>query len=100
MPEPMDGPRISKCLSLPIPALAKAEEGYYAKIPYPTKAFVLQVSIEELRRRKRDLSLATHKVKADAVNALAECEHISLIDANRPYPDVMLDVKRQIWALI
>jgi len=62
--------------------------------------FVLQVDIDELRRRKTDLDLSTHKLKANAVNAIKGNEHIVLINANKPYADVQLELKRRIWEFL
>jgi thymidylate kinase len=97
MPQPMDNPRIDPTATLFGRNLRKTEEACYTDLRFPDLAIVLQVDIEELRRRKTDLSRALHETKADAVNAIRPRERLVTIDANRPYADVLLDVKRLIW---
>jgi thymidylate kinase len=100
MPEPMDGPRIQKCVKHPVPGFSRSEIACYNKILPPDRVFVLQVDSDELRRRKSDLDAALHKIKADAVNAIREEGPVMLVDANRPCRQVQLDLKRRIWSLI
>lgn len=100
MPEPMDGPRLSKNGTLAGRCFAKRESKIYEGIEYPDRIFVLQVGLEELRKRKTDLSLETHKIKAAAVNSISEQESLVLIDASKPYEDVLLQVKRLIWEIL
>ena len=97
MEMPMDGPRIRQCSNLLSSYLSHKEMNYYNKIKVPDRVFVLQVSIDELRRRKTDLDLETHKIKAMYVNALKANSYISLIDGNKRYNDVCLMLKRKIW---
>ncbi len=100
MPEPMDGPRLSRKVSKMGLFFSRKERYYYDKISLPDRIFVLQVTIDELRKRKTDLNLETHIIKADAVNSISGDEKTVLIDANKPYSDVLLDIKRKIWALL
>jgi thymidylate kinase len=97
MPQPMDNPRIDPAVTLFGMNLRKAEEACYTDLRFPDLAIVLQVDIEELRRRKTDLPRAAHEVKASAVNAIRPREGLVTIDANRPYAEVLLEVKRRIW---
>lgn len=97
MEEPMDGPRLSSRHSTIRRWFAEIEEGYYKGILLPDKVLVLQASVDDLRKRKTDLSYEKHRLKAEVVNALSESAIITLIDASRPYKEVLLDVKRKIW---
>ena len=96
MDQPMDGPRLPFNMS----KLSAFEKGYYDKILSPEHIFVLQVTLEELRSRKTDLDIETHKIKADAVNKITNSDNIITIDANIPYSEVCLTVKRKIWELL
>jgi len=100
MEEPMDGPRIRKEMGKTGEKLACLEEKYYSKIDLPDMIFILQADVEELRKRKVDLDFSNHKRKAAAVNAVNGQEHILPIDANRPYDDVLLEIKRKIWEVL
>ena len=97
MPQPMDGPRLHKCSNKLEQFFSKKESSYYDGIEYPDIVFVLQVSIDELRKRKSNLSLKDHVVKAEAVNAIKGDAQTILINANRSYQDVQLEIKRKIW---
>ena len=97
MPQPMDNPRIDPTATLFGKNLRKSEEACYADLRFPDLAIVLQVDIEELRRRKTDLPRSLHEIKASAVNAIRPRERLVTIDANRPYADVLLEVKRLVW---
>ena len=100
MDEPMDGPRLGKNSPFAGGSLARREARLYSDIQYPDRVFVLQVGIEELRKRKTDLSLDVHKLKAQAVNSLEAKEPFVLIDASKPYKEVSLEIKRLIWAAL
>jgi len=98
MSEPMDGPRLQKNPKKLLNYFATKEKMIYRSFYQPDKIFVLQVEIEELRRRKTDLTLEDHIIKADAVNAIKDDEkNIILIDANKSYEEVILQIKREIW---
>lgn len=100
MEEAMDGPRLGKYNSKQAGRLAGMESAYYEKINSPDRVFVLQVDFEELRKRKADLALLTHKKKADAVNAIKGGSNVVLIDANKPYSDVKLALQRLLWEVL
>jgi thymidylate kinase len=93
-PEPMDGPRLAS------QGLAGRERALYARIGPPDRTFVLRADLEVLRRREPRVEPGIHARKALAVNALEDSEVRSVVDANRPYEDVLLDLKRRIWALL
>ena len=97
MEEPMDGPRMKKRESIVGAFFSRREEQYYNNLQISDQIFVLQVDLVELRKRKTDLDMHTHKKKADAVNSVQGDDHIILIDANKPYADVLLTLKRKIW---
>ena len=100
MENPMDGPRIQKeCESAGI-KLANVEQYYYSQIGLPDKIFVLQTDIDELRKRKQDLDISMHLIKADAVNSIEESPAMCLINANRPYSKVLLELKCRIWDML
>jgi hypothetical protein len=97
MPQPMDNPRIDPAATLFGKNLRRVEEACYADLRFPDLAIVLQVDIEELRRRKSDLPRALHEVKASAVNAIRPREGLVTINADKAYADVLLEVKRLVW---
>ena len=100
MSEPMDGPPLLKYTTKVGRFFSKIELNYYEKLLCPDRLFILQADINELRFRKDDLPLEYHKMKADAVNALKADMQTVLINANKPYSDVLLEVKKNIWELI
>lgn len=93
MSVPMDGPRLSGAGG----RFSRCESVWYQKLVYPHCIFVLRVAFDELRKRKADLPLDTHMLKADAVNSIAERKGIVIVDANRSYEEVLLQIKRMIW---
>ena len=97
MKEPMDGPRLSQDLSSGSIFCSKLETAYYNKISPPDLIFVLQVSIQELRKRKTDLELSTHCIKASAVNAIKADSNKVLVNANQNYSDVLLTLQKSIF---
>jgi len=97
MKEPMDGARLKRQQTKIGQYFSRIESDYYTKIQNPNCLLVLQVELDELRRRKTDLSLETHAAKAVAINEIQETKTRVLIDANQPYVDVELEIKRAIW---
>jgi hypothetical protein len=77
--------------------LAGKERAIYARISPPDRAFVLRASLDVLRARDPGVDPAVHARKAAAVNALAESQLYALVDADRPYEAVLLDLKRRVW---
>lgn len=100
MAEPMDGPQLQIYNNISGRFFSKIESKYYKKMLYPDRVFILQADIHVLRKRKDDLPFQHHKMKADAVNMLKADAVKVLIDANRPYLDVQLEIKRRIWELL
>lgn len=99
MKDPMDGPRLQSGFEGSLKTFADREKMIYLALNQPDKIFVLQVDIDELRKRKTDLPLEDHIIKAEAVNAIQDNNHnIVLINANKPYDEVLLEIKRKIWA--
>jgi hypothetical protein len=96
MPTPMDGPRLKDRPDW----LSKIEKKYYDKINFPDRVIVLQVSFDEVRKRKSDLPIETHRIKAGAVNDIKERVGITLVNANKSYSDVLLEAKRIIWSFL
>lgn len=96
MPVPMDGPRLQSRSS----RLSSLELKQYSEIPRPDVILVLAADLETLRGRKTDLGVPEHRSKADAVLALEEGPGVHVIDAGRPYSDVLLEAKRRVWEAI
>ncbi len=90
-PQPMDGPRLMGH------GLAVRERALYAKIEPPDRAFVLRTPLAVLKQRDPSVNPAVHAHKAQAVNALEDSPLYSVLDADRPYEAVLLDLKRRIW---
>jgi hypothetical protein len=97
MSEPMDGPRIRRELKGRKCGLAEKEENIYRQIGEPFRIIVLKTDIQKLRSRKQDIDFDLHKEKSKAVNSLVELDSIRVIDANRCYRTVVLDIKKKIW---
>ena len=92
METPMDGPRLQ-----PDQALAGVELTQYRAIPSPDLTLVLQADVDTLRRRKLDLTLEEHLDKVAAVDRLQPGPDRLVIDAGRPYDDVLLEAKTAVW---
>lgn len=101
MDKPMDGSRIRKESPEMNSALITQEEAFYSRIGLPTQVFVLATHFDELRRRKGgQIKPEYHRQKSEAINAMKASPKMSLIDGNRPYPEVLLDVKQRIWGFL
>ena len=100
MEEPMDGPRIRRELGEVAARSAAGEEDIYARIGVPSRVFVLRAGLACLRARKSGLDSVPHGNKVSAVNAIGPSELFSLVDAERRYEKVLLDLKRRIWSLL
>ena len=100
MASPMDGPKIQKEWGSAGIKLADFEQYYYSQIELPDKVFVLQTDIDELRKRKKDLDISVHLIKANAVNSIEESLAMFLINTNRPYSKVLLELKCRIWDML
>ncbi len=93
-PQPMDGPRLAGH------PLAARERALYARIGPPDRAFVLKTPLEVLRRREPDPDPALHARKAELVNRVSSSDVYAVVDGDRPYESVLLDLKRRIWAAL
>ena len=99
MEHPMDGPRL-RTLASAMPRAARIEKDLYDLIGLPDRVFVLQSDFTTLRARKSNLDERQHRQKVAAVNAVAASERLVPVDVNRPYQDVLMDLKREIWRLL
>ena len=99
MEQPMDGPRLQKQADS-TPALAALEKSTYDRIGLPDRIFMLQADFSVLRKRKDNLDEHQHIRKVTAVNAVKPTECIMPIMVNRPYEDVLMVLKREIWRLL
>jgi hypothetical protein len=100
MEEPMDGPRIRRELGDAEARYAAREEALYDGIGSPTRVFVLRAGLACLAARKPGLDPAVHGKKVSAVNAIGPSELFGLVDAERRYEKVLLDLKRRVWSLL
>jgi thymidylate kinase len=94
---PMDGPRIDPAAGTIERVLARLELREYQAIGEPDLLIILDTDIETLRARKSDLGLSEHEGKVLLVKSIDASERISVIDAGRPYPEVLLQAKQLIW---
>jgi len=97
MNSPMDGPKIRTNNNRVIGKLADIEQNFYEDIGLPGLVFVLKVDIEELRRRKNNMSFDLQSEKAYFVNSIQNNEKYCSIDANMPYEEVLLILKKELW---
>jgi hypothetical protein len=100
MEEPMDGPRIRGELGGDEASRADREEALYARIGLPSRVLVLRADLPTLRARKPGLDPVIHGRKVSAVNAIVPSEVFSVVDAERGYDEVLLDLKRRVWSLL
>jgi hypothetical protein len=100
MEAPMDGPRIRRELGAAGARSADREEARYARIGVPSRVMVLRADLASLRTRKSGLDPVAHGHKVSAVNAIGPSELFSLVDAERRYEKVLLDLKRRVWSLL
>ena len=101
MRAPMDGPRLSPDgPGTMYRALARMERRAYERIDPPDLVLVLRAGLETLRARKVDLDLETHRGKVEAVDGLAAQGRYRVLDAELPYPELLLEAKRAIWAIL
>lgn len=100
MEVPMDGPRLDPAKGFWYKLFSEKELACYDRIKLPDCIIVLQASVTELRKRKSDLDITSHSMKADAVNNLKQSPVLSLVDANNSYSEVELAIKKVIWDII
>ena len=95
MATPMDGPRLQ-----PDRPLAGTELRQYRAIGDPDLTLVLDTDVEVLRGRKLDLTVEEHHQKVEAVRRLQPSPGRIVVDAARPYEEVLLVAKTSIWEAI
>ena len=79
---------------------SKLEKDLYDRIDVPDQIFILQVPLDELRRRKTDLDLISHREKAESVNSINGSRVKKIINAEKEYADVFLKIKGLIWDIL
>jgi len=103
MNEPMDGPRI-----LSNSNNSNKEKNIYSAIKEPDLLFLLNVEIEESLRRKKTQGIKEDRIiierKYNAIQKVimqkSNQDNVCVIDAMRPYNEVLLEIKRKIWKTI
>jgi thymidylate kinase len=107
----LDGPQIRSLLPAPMGPLtrrlARAEERIYRVFGLPDRLVVLEVTPAVAIGRKPDHRPEVVAVKTRAVRELATVAQerrgalaVSLIDADRPLEEVLLDVRTRVWDAI
>jgi hypothetical protein len=97
MATPMDGPRLARAQGWFTGLLARVEARSYDSIDPPDLLLVLSTDLDTLRERKVDLSMEEHTAKAEAVQALNPGPGVVVIDASRPYAEVLAEAKTSVW---
>ena len=97
MATPMDGPRLARAEGSVSRLLAWAEARSYDSIDPPDLVLALSTDLDTLRERKVDLSVEEHTPKAEAVQALEPGPGVVVIDAGRPYCDVLAEAQASVW---
>jgi thymidylate kinase len=98
----MDGPRIGTLEAVGrshvLDRLRRAEERIYRRIPRPDHVIVLQVRAETARTRKVNRLPESVSAKAGAIAAMDRSGLSVLdVDAERPFEEVLADVKQWVW---
>jgi thymidylate kinase len=82
-------------------ALSRFERRAYARIARPEALFVLVVSPEVALARKPGHREEIVRAKTEAVRGeAATIPGAIVVDADRPYEEVLLEVKRRVWDLL
>ena len=95
----MDGPRLSGFPSAPAWTVAQ-EEHLYDRIGAADPVFLLETDSDTLHARRLNDDWARLDEKAAAVRTAAASGRYQAVAADRPYEDVLIDLKRRIWALL
>jgi thymidylate kinase len=98
----MDGPRIASLptagRSRPLAILRRAEERLYRRIPPPDHVILLRVSSETARARKPSSRSDSIAAKVRGIEGMDRAGLSVLeVDAERPFPEVVGEVKRWVW---
>jgi thymidylate kinase len=95
----MDGPRLGTTAAAPGWAAAQ-EERLYHRIDTADPVFLLEADFDVLLSRRPDEDRSRLDAKAAAVKTAAATGRYRPLAADRPYEDVLIDLKRQIWPLL
>lgn len=95
----MDGPRLRGFSAAPAWAVAQ-EERLYDRIGAADPVFLLETDSDTLHARRLTDDWARLDAKAAAVTTAAASGRYQAVAADQPYEDVLLDLKRRIWALL
>jgi hypothetical protein len=98
MLSPMDGPRLT---GMPpsdrSSSLAAREQRHYEALSEPDLVILLRASLQTVRTRKPQTPTAEIEAKVEAVSRAAESGRYEVIDAEKPYDQVLLAAKHRIW---
>jgi thymidylate kinase len=102
---PMDGPRIAADAGNEMDRLTKRwaqiEQNVYDKIHPPDHVFVLHVSPDVSQRRKPEHNPKMIENKSYALKHMdTQGLHTTDIDADLPYEQVLLEIKKGLWQLL
>jgi len=102
---PMDGPRIAVeaggAMDRLTGRLARLEQQIYRQIHPPDHVFVLHVSPEVSQRRKPEHDRGMIEAKSRALREMdSQGLHVTDIDADQPFEQVVLEVKKSLWQLL
>jgi hypothetical protein len=95
----MDGPRLGATAATPGWAAAQ-EERLYDQIVTADPVFLLEADFDVLLTRRPDEDRSRLDAKAAAVKTAAATGRYRPVAADRPYEDVLIDLKRRIWPLL
>jgi hypothetical protein len=95
----MDGPRLRGFSAVPAWTVAQ-EEHLYDRIGATDPVFLLETDSDTLHARRLTDDWARLDAKAAAVRTAAASGRYQAVAADRPYEDVLIDLKRRIWALL
>ena len=96
MDVPMDGPRIRGTSAISDRA-AIWEKRLYDWIDAANPIFILEVDLDVLRSRRPRDDQERLAAKASAVRRAIATGSREKVVADRPYEDVLIDLKRRIW---
>lgn len=102
---PLVGPRVRELAGKQPSALARRmaalEESYYARIPRPEHVFVLDVDPDVAVRRKTDEPSDYVRARAELMKrADWSTTKAQRVDAGRPLPAVIAELKELVWAAL
>jgi hypothetical protein len=95
----MDGPRLRGFPAVPAWTVAQ-EEHLYDRIGAADPVFLLETDSDTLHARRLTDDWTRLEAKAAAVRTAAASVRYQGVAADQPYEDVLLDLKRRVWALL